>query len=298
MTLNLTNTLKRKSEPCDFIASPQKRRKRVESSSNLSSSIERPSNQTELEDRVQLHGGERIQTLGTLFHAYHMKGVRSDGTLRDIKVKVGSAKMQVGKGTRREHAAHSNPCSGVRDNYFKLVARDLKNEKKITPITAKVLSRALNPDVWKVVKSLDLSDPDCDVAKYIPTSSSLIDNSKLALLLNGTHVLPADVNLQVDCPLEKAIRPKEAEWLEKVCINASTPKEALAQSKEAIEEFFKSQIEKLKHEKVIKFTELELQGTQAQDLDQLEQYLFDEFKDGNGEVDFDKTLRLLEYQNF
>lgn len=303
MTLDTTITLKRRHETLDVESSPRKlRRTRVPSFSNLASSIERPNTQDELADRVFQHAGERIHTLATLFHAYDRKWVRSDGTLRPINVKVGRAKMQVGMGTRNEHAAHSNPCSGIRDNYFKQVANDLRIEQKITPITNKVLSRALNPETKEAVKTLDFSD--YSIKKHIPSSSSLIDNSILTLLLNGTHVLPTAVNLQVDSPLEKlVIRPLVENLLEKVGVGTMTPKEALTQSKDVIEKFYKSRIEKLKNfnadEKLIQYTELELQGTQAQDLELLDKYLFNEFYDQDSSlVDFDKTLRLLEYQDW
>lgn len=288
MTVNTTNN-KRKAEDY-FSPSPLKlRRKVLPFSSNAASSIE-SSSPSKLNDLVELHAGERIPSLGTVFHAYAGIGVRSDGSKRDFKVKIGSSKVQVGKGNSSEDAAHSNPVSGIRDNYFKLVREEVKKEKKISPKKAKVLSKA-QPKKWK---ALDFTK--CDIGEYLPMSSSLIDHSVTAPLLNGTHTFDRDVNRKIDCTLEREIRPIVAELIEKVAINALTPASALLKAKDAIEAHFKKRIEELEDEKLIAYTKLELKGTQSQDLDLLTKYLFKEFQDDMGNVDFDKTLRLLEHQ--
>lgn len=270
MTTNVTGYKRKYESPPT--SSPVKSRKKVALSKNCCSAIEGGCSPSELEERIRLHAQERIQTLGILYYTYYRKWVRSDGGHRDIKISIGSAKVQVGTGTQSDHAAHSNPCSGVRDNYLRQALMDVEKEQKVTPITNKVLSRLGNLK-----------------------STSLIDNSELAFLLNGTHVLPRAVNLQVDCPLERHIRPKIEKWLEQVGVGTLTPDQALVSTKEAIELFFTEQLARLTDEKVHQYTELELKGVQELDLNQLNLYLFSEFKDNNGNVDFDATLRLLQH---
>lgn len=277
-------------------SSPEKKKIKVSRqvssfASNKASGIERVDSPSKLDERIKLHAQERIAALGTLFYAYYKKWERSDGTLRKCKVTVKRAKRQVGQGTRAEHAAHSNAFSGILDNLLNRIFDDIEQKQAITPNSDKIISRCLSPTSQKAVRRLDFSN--------VSSAPSLIDNSELSYLLNGTHVLPTKVNLSVDRPLENHIRPIGAEWLEKVGVGEMLPDDALFRSKEAIEKFLEGRIQELKDsqadEKLIKYTELELEGIKELNLKLLIKYLFSEFKDEAGNVDFDKTLRLLDH---
>lgn len=256
---------------------------------------------SKLDEAVQGQGKERIQMAGVLLYTYYGIGVRSDGSIRHIRITISGCRTQVGEGSKKEHAAHPNAFSGVMDNYRKCVIEEAKTEQELTPGKRKFLSKLLTPEAWQTIQTLDLKDPNVKIEKYIPRFDSIIENSELELLLNGTRMLPVSINLRVDKPLENKLRSFFADLLEDVSICSITPDEALVELNDKVIEVFGSRIKKLepcrdkKSKQVKEYTELELKGTEEQDLQLVKRILFDEFKT-NGVVDPDKTIRLIQHR--
>lgn len=298
MTLDASFSLKRSysnsSEDSGY-ESPYKCRKtttgrqRIPSERNLGPAVGKVN---DLASAISNHSYERVQSLGLEYHNYYGKAVRTDGSLRPIEVYIGPAEVQIGMGDFNNHAAHFNPISGVRDNLVPLMIQSAKEENKVTPQAEKLLSRVYG-ESWPDYKNRLLTDPEFTP----PIPSSIKQNSISEMTTNATNVLPRAINLQVDLPLERAIRTPVAGMLVQVSQKRIAPKEAMVKSHEMMEDFFTERVEALTPENPLlaHYTQLELDGLQRADLDDLMQYSFSDFyhKDASGkrtdQVNLDRT---------
>lgn len=192
--------------------------------------VQKTISRDELAQKIRDHAALRIQTFYSNCVAYSRIGVRSDDSLRDIKFRVGRSQLQIGRGTREDHAAHANAASGITDTWGEQVDGELLSDKRFTPTKARLLKmKGLTKSQLDVMEGLAETDPQ----KYLEfsqlyglNSQTLIQNTPLHYLSNATNGLPRDVNLKCDKPLEGVVRPQIELLYEHVAKSMTTPEEA------------------------------------------------------------------------
>lgn len=174
-------------------------------------------NITNVAQGVLEHGGRRVEVFDYFIQRVHGIAVRSNGQPMDIKGFVEGAHLQQGKGSKEKetHAAHVFPLAGFRENYKLVMVDQIVEEENITPQKKKYLEK-VGATAQQIQDIYDhIHDPDYVVDKIIEIAPgpSCFSHTYIEEVMNTTDELPEEVNLSVDCPLEKLIRPQVADLI-------------------------------------------------------------------------------------
>jgi hypothetical protein len=273
-----------------------RKRKREATNENIGCSINRYKDAA-LDQEIKNHAYQRVHDFYLKVIVYHRKGCRTEMPPSHVEFYVGSSRLQKGISHRPEyHAAHHNAASGITDNIKMLYRRQITQEGKITPQKARLFkAKGLTEAQLKAVED---SGPQIDqnllkdlLKKAFKDNLSIIEATELNDTINTTTVLPRAVNLGPDKSLENALRKAAIpQLLSQVAKDEITPEKAtkkfVKKAKEHFEEKMASLQERLgdlklkkltnanqqaitKLETKIHFYQLEIEGTQLPDFNQL-----------------------------
>lgn len=168
-----------------------------------------------LKGMVAQHAYMRIQLFYMCALSLEKLALRSDGTTRNIEVKIAAARLQCGQGTDGTHAAHSNAAAGASDNLKKLLIQEILDDQFYTPQKRKMLmSRGFSEE--DLTQLLNLTTDESAFLElfyqiwpsYARQPESINEDTEGHIITSGTTTeVPRIVNLVCDKRLENAIRP-------------------------------------------------------------------------------------------
>lgn len=237
-------------------------------------------NITNINEGVREHGARRVEVFDYFISKIHGLAVRSDGSALNVQGFVEGAYLQQGKGSREKgtHAAHVYPLAGFRDNLKEVAIDQMVNEQEITPKKQKYL-KMVGATAAEIQDIYDhIHDKEYVVRKIaeIAPGPSAFSNSNVEETLNTTNELPFEVNLQIDCALERQIRPQVAALTIKAMKNEVSRLQARDEFVELVVNGLKTICRRLKAQvkleyslesdfsktqKTLSYARLELQGT-------------------------------------
>ena len=196
---------------------------------------------------IREHAHLRIQLFFIAALALYGKAERTNKSPSRVVVVVKRASMQVGQGTRENHAAHANASANLSDDLKEIYLAQIEKEG-LTPKKTRLLSIAkkLPLDDLSLIK--ENHEDKAFVKKIIDhywPHDSLLKGTNLEYILNSTDRLPAALNLVCDRHLEKEIRPKIAELFRKVMRGEVDPKTATSEYTKEIQNHFTEEIKDL-----------------------------------------------------
>lgn len=202
------------------------------------------------------HAAVRIQIFYIKAMAVYNFGKRSDGSIEeDLVVDVGHARKQGGQGSNGTHAAHADTAGGLFDNKRELIRSQILEENVITPKKRKIIqavSRESEEDTEKDMGLLLSSNKKIAKTAFnriwpkLYAEESFFEASRLNDVANTTHELPAELNLQCDCALERAVRPHISEIFKDIMKGNISPEDATKLYVTMIKTYFIETIDKLK----------------------------------------------------
>ncbi len=180
---------------------------------------------------IRGHASARLQIFASTALLLYKAGLRSDNTVREVKVGIGSADLQIGKGSRSHPACHMNAAAGYVDDFRKHFIEEISSSGSISPEKKKWLSaKGFSSADFELLQSQNFSQESIDFIFKLKWPEkhqrSLFSEISINRKYQGTTILERDVNLVCDKTIESTIRPKLIEIYFHLIHGKITPKEA------------------------------------------------------------------------
>lgn len=191
------------------------------------------------EESIREHAYLRIQVFSVLLVTFCGMARRSDPTKqRNLLLRIQAAYLQVGKATNfKEHkydGSHFNAGSGLIDGIRDVLIEEISIDREITPLKKQfLLNKGFTEEIFAELARNGFTKESINEMfnRVWPVCKSILFNTETDQLINGTTELLKIINLTIDKALEKVLRPRMLELLEKIA------KEELPPSTQPCSEF-------------------------------------------------------------
>jgi hypothetical protein len=188
------------------------------------------------------HARSRVELFAKTAICMQNTALRSDPEkVRDLKISIGRAYLQLGKGSNGNHAAHDNAGAGVKDTARSCMIEEIHQEKVITPMKAELLKyKGFTAQDFEEINASDFNPKKIEEVfnRYWPNEawrpSSILEGSIGEHDVNQTTILKRRINLGCDRRLEKIARPIMVELYKAVSVGALQPEEATQKYQEVL----------------------------------------------------------------